>query len=264
VLARAILYKDFQMIKKTMRMADGLIAVTNTFLQWGLKYAGRNKSPNDKVYYLGYKKPMINDFLNVEQKFSLILEKLRHKFIVFFVGSISASYHNPFILLKVAQKVSKNKNIHFVIAGDGELFNELQISSRNLENISLTGWLNEDEIEFWLNQAKIGVCPATKDVNLPTNKAYTYLSAGLPIISAFQGDLKEIIEKYQIGFYYPPNDVDALVKCILNLYQNPELYIRMSENAKKIFSEMFDADKIYREYAKHVEKVAKQLKDTYV
>jgi len=89
---------------------------------------------------------------------------------------------------------------------------------------------------------------------------FLYLSAGLPVISAFQGDSKEIIEKYQIGFYYPPNDVGALNECIIKLYKDQVLYKRMSENAKKIFKEMFDADKIYEEYAEHVERVAKEYK----
>jgi hypothetical protein len=29
----------------------------------------------------------------------------------------------------------------------------------------------------------------------------------------------------------------------------------MSDNAKRVFDEMFDADKIYEEYADHIEKV---------
>ena len=253
VLARVILYKDFQMIKKTMQMVDGLIAVTNTFLEWGLRYARRQRNSYDKLYYLGYKRPHISDISKAEEKFLPILGNLKDKFIVFFVGTI-AFYHNPSILLKVAKRLNNN-DIHFVIAGDGELLSELKEASRNLQGVTLTGWLNQNEIEFWLGKANIGICPTTNEIDLFPNKVFTYLSAGLPIISAFQGDLKEIIEKYQIGFYYPPNDVDALVDCIMKLYNNPDLYKRMSENAKRVFDEMFDADKIYNDYAEHIEKV---------
>ncbi|MEO0229832.1 MAG: glycosyltransferase family 4 protein [candidate division WOR-3 bacterium] len=253
-LAKIALYNDFRMIKKTMQMADGLIAVTNTFLEWGLRYAGRKKDFTDKVYYLGSKKLSLSNISKAEEKFSPILEKLRDKFIVFFVGTF-ASYHNPSILLKAAERLSEH-NIYFVIAGDGEFFEQLKKNSTTLTNVSLTGWLNQDEIEFWLQQSKIGVCPTTKEIDLFPNKAFTYLSAGLPIISAFQGDLKEIIEKYQIGFYYPPNDVDALAECIMKLYNNPDLYKKMSENARRVFDVMFDADKIYTEYAEHIERVA--------
>ena len=251
-IARKLLFMDFQMIRNTMQMADGLIAVTNTFLEWGLKYANREKSPVDKVFPLGYKRPNIKNLSNTS-KFTNLIEELKDKFIIFFVGTM-ANYHNPSILLEVAKRV-KNDKIHFVIAGYGELFDEIKKASKDLKNVTLTGWLNQEEIELWLKYAKVGVCPTNVKIDLLPNKFFVYLSAGLPVISAFEGDSKELIEKYQIGFYYPPNDVEALVNCILKLYNNPQLYKKMSENAKRIFDEMFDADKIYEEYANHIEKV---------
>jgi glycosyltransferase involved in cell wall biosynthesis len=252
-IARKLLFMDFYMIRTTMQMADGLIAVTNTFLEWGLKYANREKTPFDKVFPLSCQRPNIQNLSNI-YKFTDVIEKLKDKFIIFFVGAMTKTYHDPSILLEVAKKL-KNEKIHFVIAGTGELFDELKKASENLNNVTLTGWLNQEEIELWLNYAKVGVCPATKDVILPTNKICIYLSASLPVISAFGGELKELIEKYQIGFYYPPNDVDALENCILKLYNNPQLYKTMSENAKRVFDEMFDADKINEQYADHIEKV---------
>lgn len=258
-IARKLLVIDFQMIRKTMQMADGLIAVTNTFLEWGLKYATREKTLTDKILPIGYKRQKtLND--SKTAKFTHLIEELKDKFIIFFVGIMSRKYHNPSILLEVAEKL-KNENIHFVIAGTGELFDELKIASKNLNNVTLTGWLNHDEIEFWLKHAKVGVCPVARNASLLTNKSYAYLSAGLPVISAFQGDLKEIIEKYQIGFYYPPNDVEALTDFIKKLYNDKALYAKMSENARKLFDEMFDADKIYEEYVKHIETVYKRHKE---
>jgi len=252
-IARKLLFMDFYMIRKTMQMADGVIAVTNTFLEWGLRYANREKTPFDKVFPLGCQRPNIQNLSNIS-KFTDVIKKLKDKFIIFFVGAMTKTYHDPSILLEAAKKL-KNEKIHFVIAGTGELFDELKKASENLNNVTLTGWLNQEEIELWLNYAKVGVCPATKDVILPTNKICTYLSASLPVISAFGGELKELIEKYQIGFYYSPNDVDALVNYILKLYNNTQLYKTMSENTKRIFDEIFDADKIYEEYANHIEKV---------
>ncbi|MEW6606957.1 MAG: glycosyltransferase family 4 protein [bacterium] len=255
-LAKAMLQYDFHMIRTTMQMADGLIAVTDTFLGWGLRYAKRDRCPFDKIYPLGYKRLISSDTSEVSERFLPLLQFLNDKFIVFFVGTISEGHHDPSILIKAAEKFKEDKRIHFMLAGDGELFGRVKEMSVNLPNVTLTGWLNQNEIEFWLQRVMVGICPATKNVDLPTNKAFIYLSAGLPIISAWQGELKETIEKDQIGFYYPPNNVDALVNCIINLYNNPEIYKNMSENAKRVFDELFDADKIYTEYAEHIENVA--------
>lgn len=249
-IAELILYNEFRMLKKTMQKASGLIAVTNTFLKWGIKYSNREINYWDKVFYLGGERLSEGQgqiLKNVEHP-----DKLDDKFVVTFVGTF-AHYHNPSILLDVAVKL-KETNIQIVIAGSGEYFNAIKEKASFIDNVTLTGWLSQGEISTLLKFSRVGICPTNQVVDLFPNKAFTYLSASLPIISAFQGDLKDLIEKYQIGFYYPPNNTDALVACIKRLYYNQVLYREMSENAKKIFEEMFDAEKIYEEYADHIEK----------
>ena len=255
---KLLLYRDFQMIKKVMKKADALVSMMNTLLKWGLDYAGRNSTWKDRVFYLGYKKTNINT-KNKSEKSLEIEEFSKDKFVVTFIGTF-ANYHNPSILLESAKKLRVIKSLAFVIAGEGELFARLRQRSIELPNVLLPGWLNQEEIENLLKHSHIGICPTPFIADFFPNKMFLYLSAGLPVISAFQGDSKEIIEKYQIGFYYPPNDVGALNECIIKLYKDQVLYKRISENAKKIFKEMFDADKIYEEYAEHVERVAKEYK----
>jgi len=255
---QALLYKDFQMVKKTMRMADGIVAVTKTFLDWGLRYADRKKTLNDKVFHLGYKDDSNNYGKSETNKISNVIDKIKNKFVVTFIGTF-AHYHNPAILIDCAIKLREN-NIQFVLAGQGEFFSEIKEKSSLLNNVILPGWLNQDEIRTLLKHSNVGVCPTTQEIDLFPNKAFAYLSAGLPVISAFQGDLKEVIEKYQNGFYYPPNDVNVLVKWIEKLYNDTVLYKKMSENALKVFNEKFDADKIYEEYAGHIERIAHNYK----
>lgn len=254
---KIIFYKNFLMIKKVTQEANGLIAVTNTFLEWGLQYAERKRILKDRVFYLGYKRKF--DF-NKSIMSTNIFDNLRNRFVVTFIGTF-AHYHNPSILLDCAVKLL-DKNICFVLAGDGELFKQIKNKASSMPNIVLPGWLNQDEISILLQHSHVGVCPARQHqkTDLFPNKAFAYLSAGLPVISAFQGDLKEIIEKYQIGFYYPPGNVDVLINYIKKLYESPDLYKTISENARKVFDERFDADKIYLEYAEHIEKVAENYK----
>ena len=257
-IAQLFLFNEFSMIKKIMRSADGLIAVTQNFLQWGLNYSGREKSPDDRIFPLGYQHPPSENMNEVIEKHRLLLSKLQGKFIVLFIGTISSSYHNPYILLQVAKQLSAFNNIHFLIAcdGTGELYEKIVSESKKLDNISLSGWLDRDEIEFWLQKSAVGICPATKEVHLPTNKSYAYFSAGLPVISAFQGDLKALIEKYKIGFYYAPNNAEELAMHIKKLYEDKVLYQDMSKNATNVFNKFFDANVIYEEFANHIEQMA--------
>jgi len=251
-LVKILLSRDFLIIKKTMQMADGLISMMNNLLEWGLNYAQRKKNVRDRVFYLGSNKRVFSKKIN-SKKMQNLLNSIKDKFIVTFIGVFGHNY-NPSILLDCAMKLL-NKDIVFVLGGDGEFFNEIKQKSPLLSNVILPGWLDNDEINILLEYSNIGIIPATKYINAFPNKAFTYLSAGLPIISALQGEFKEIIEKYKIGFYFPPNDVDTLVDCIRRLYENRKLCKEMSKNARKIFEEMFDADKIYEGYAKHIEDI---------
>ena len=246
---------EFWMLKYTLTKADYLVSVTNKFLNWGLKYSFDKSRNKNKVFPLGYKKNNLDIKNKLNLKYVSLFDNLKNKFIVFFLGTLSKSYHNPSILIQAAEKLKENKDIYFIIAGDGELFDELNARAKRLNNISLVGWLDRDEIEFFLRNTHLGICPLTNMVDLPTNKMYAYLSAGLPVISAFQGELKNLVEENKIGFYYQPNDLNSLVKCIEILYKNKDLYKEMSKHAEELFNKKFDADEVYNQYADYIEDI---------
>jgi glycosyltransferase involved in cell wall biosynthesis len=248
-LLRKILFREFYFARAAMRYADGLIATTSTLLDWGLKYAGRKKTDADRVIYLAQKVYKLSGSPK-----SIPSGDIENKFNVIFIGTF-AHYHNPLILARAARKLVSETGIHFIIAGSGQLKAELEKEAAGLPNITLTGWLNETEINFWLSKSKVGICPTPLYIDILPNKAGTYLSAGLPVISAFQGDLKDMMEEQNIGLYYPPNDANALAQCILKIYRDQKRYEQMSANAKKLFEEKFNADKTYEDYANHIEMI---------
>jgi glycosyltransferase involved in cell wall biosynthesis len=258
-IGRILLHKEFGMIYRVMRNADYLVAVTKTLLNWGLAYADREKSVDDMVFYLGYRKP-------AERKKEMILSygitkllgTLKNSFVVTFIGTFS-TYHNPSVIIDCAERI-KAEQIVFILSGDGDYYETVRKKASKLQNVVFTGWLGQDEIDDVLHHSDIGICPTPKHVALFPNKAFLYLANGLPIISAFQGDLREIIQEEKIGIYYPPGDVGALVKSVNTLYENDKLYIEMSENAQKVFDARFNEVKIYREYADYIERIAADAK----
>lgn len=254
---RIIFFWDFFITKKAMEAADGLVAIMNTLLQWGLKYANRQISCKDRVFYLGYKK---NTSPGPKSDKSIKLaEHIKNKFVVTFIGSFTVLC-SPRILLTCAEELIGNQDICFVLAGEGQSFNQISEMSKKLPNVIITGWLNQDEIDTLLAHSHIGICPADVTIDAFTNKTFAYLAYGLPVISSYQGDLKEVIQKHQIGFYYQPNDREELKRCVLKLYGDPDLRSRMSLNAKRIFQEEFNSDRVYTRYAAHIENVFMDMK----
>jgi glycosyltransferase involved in cell wall biosynthesis len=250
-LARIALHGEFKMLTQTVRQADGLIAMMESLLGWGLNYAGRERGWKDGVFYLGYKREV--DAADSTRLLKM-LNGAKERFVVAFIGTF-VDNNDPSVIIECAQKL-KDEGILFVLAGSGELFEKIKMRSSPLSNVLMTGWLNGAEIAALLGHSHIGVCPTPKDRPALPNKAFAYLSGGLPVVSAFQGDLKEIIEKRRVGLNFAPNDVESLSNCIMRLHNDTALYKEMSGNALRLYSEAFDADRIYVEYADHIEKVA--------
>jgi len=251
---KAALSNDFNMLRKTLKWANSITAVTKPFLEWGLNYAGRDMTPTDKVFYLGCSKGSSTSSKLVSDRIRSLKDAVQGKFTVGFLGTF-AHYHNPEIIVDAAERL-KDKDIQFIIAGDGEFYDKIQAKANSLPNVHITGWLDAADIYAILGLFHVGVCPTGKDAVLFPNKAFTYLSAGLPIVSAFGGELKEILEKEQIGLYCRPGDVGSLVTALETLYINPSLWQEMAENARKVFSTRFDADIVYNDYSEHIERVA--------
>jgi len=160
------------------------------------------------------------------------------------------------MIIDAASRLS-DRNISFILAGDGDLFEETKKKAKGVHNVSFLGWLNDKDVLTLLMKSHLGIIPTRYYREAFPNKFFIYLSAGLPVISSFVGELKKLIEEKMIGLYYEHDNLAMFVDSILTLYNDIELYRKMSWNAIRVFDELFDADNIYQEYANHIEKVAK-------
>ena len=126
-----------------------------------------------------------------------------------------------------------------------------------MDNVTLTGWLDESEIAYLMSRSTVGIVPCTLETEALPNKVFTYLAGGIPVISSLQGDAKALLMRENIGRYYPPNDLDALVETIRSLVSAPRVVEEMARNVKRFFANALDADVIYERFATHVEQVAR-------
>lgn len=252
-ILRIIFHNEFKMIKRTMKGADSIVSMMDLLLNWALEYAGRKKTWKDEVFYLGYKR---KKFISKDVKLIGLPKKdiIKNKFIVLFVGTFS-EYQNPIGLVECARMLKNDKNIHFVIAGDGMLMPQIKERSLSLDNVTLTGWINQEQIEYLLSFSNIGVCSSGKKAFFFPNKFFAYMSHGLPVLSAFEGELAEIINKHELGFNYKYNDFEKLAQDIVYLYSNKDRYQEMSNNAIIIFKKLFNADDVYKKYVDHIDKI---------
>jgi glycosyltransferase involved in cell wall biosynthesis len=252
-LARMVLAGEFRMLRELLQGADALISMSDVLLDWALKNAGREATWRDRVFHLGHRREMMAGG-HTGNKIDALAGQLAGKFVVAFVGTF-ATYHNPEALIDCAQRL-RGEDIVFVLGGDGELGGRLRQKAAGLDNLLFPGWLNQEEITALLRQSHLGVCSSGKAGNkfFFPNKAFSYWSAGLPIASAFEGEIADVIDAKRVGFSY--RSIAELTTGIFDLLRQPGLHAEMSDNARRLFEDRYNAERIYEAYAAHLECVA--------
>jgi glycosyltransferase involved in cell wall biosynthesis len=253
-----VLRRDFFKAKYALQNTTAITAVSKTYLDWGLLKANRSKKNFDRVFYIG---SSYADFLD-DKKYAVSTELLKHEFnvpvnsiVVLFIGSFGESY-DLHTIVNAAQKMhSENQNkIHFILAGDGQYLPIIKKEGSKLNNITLTGWVNSEQIGKLLKIADIGLVPYTEVApqSLP-NKPFHYASAGIPVLSSLRGEFEAIRQKYNIGENYLPGNTNSMCESLKKMTVSPKRLLQQGENAKKLFDNEFNADEIYREFADYIE-----------
>lgn len=129
------------------------------------------------------------------------------------VGTIANHYKTKGldVLIKAAAKI-KEKNIHFIIIGDGPQKNDLQLQITNykLQNFYLLGSI--ENASAYLKAFDLFVLPSRKE-GFP----YTILEAmaqNIPVITTDVGGIGTLVQNKKTGFVIKPDDVDELAKTI--------------------------------------------------
>lgn len=186
-----------------------------------------------KKFHPIYDKPLLIQWkkrLGIESKDTVIA----------YVGNI-APWQGIDDLIEIAfGLLEKNKNLKFLIVGDGllkPLLSERVSGSGYDGNIYFTGMLNHEEIPFLINLADICVAPLRVEGGSPI-KVFEYMACGKPVITSRIEGL-EFIEKEGAGCLTLPNDRKGLEEALGNLIKDPLTRMDMGQKALQIARERF-------------------------
>ncbi|MHA1834023.1 MAG: glycosyltransferase family 4 protein [Candidatus Baldrarchaeia archaeon] len=174
---------------------------------------------------------------------------LQNKFVVMYSGVLGPAYDFDTIL-KAAKILESDRNIVFVIRGDGERKQEIidKMDKYKLSNVVLLGKVEStNEVVEYLNLADLFVLPM-KNVEVSQtaipSKVYEYLACGKPIICCAEGELNDFLCKYNAGLTVSTGDFEALSKAILSIYKDHVERIDLGDNARKAIVEHFSNQKV--------------------
>jgi glycosyltransferase involved in cell wall biosynthesis len=235
--------------------ATAIIGITDKILNWGLEYAGRKSTDTDKVFHLSYSKPSLQHttqtVVSVSQKGLTFKENVLY---VCLIGTISKYKFdlNPIVsAAKILQE--KKAKVEFVICGDGEGLEWFKNETIDLSNIHFTGWINQNEIAYILDNVQVGLAPYfntfTYIASIPS-KISEYFAYGLPVLSGLKGELGNFIAQNNAGYVYFSGK--EMAEILINLDSNREVLKHFRKNNLRLYSKKFDSCKVYEDYVNYI------------
>jgi glycosyltransferase involved in cell wall biosynthesis len=117
------------------------------------------------------------------------------------------------------------------IAGEGPSRHQLEQLCADLgiaKRVAFMGW--QQDLSAVFRTSHLFVAPSLAEgFGIGALEA---MAAGLPVIASNVGGLPELVDHGRTGFLVPPNDPQALARCIVQLLSDRELRIRMGRDAQ--------------------------------
>jgi glycosyltransferase involved in cell wall biosynthesis len=246
--------------RKVMQAARSIVGITEPFVEWGLESTGRPRSELDRVFHLAVSPnaPSTSELTDADRRWSIELgPKTDATIRISFAGTLSSriALHQLIDVLKQ----NRFKRLQFVMCGRGDLEHSLVDLAKSHPNFVMAGWRSHADISSLLSSSDLGLLPYSNAHDFLAsypNKVGEYLSAGLPILTGLGGITGKLLRDNQIGFFYDNDSADSIRNALFDLDENMISDHTQKERARAVYLSQFDPNKIYPEFADHIEKVA--------
>ena len=131
------------------------------------------------------------------------------------VGRLCEQKGQLLLVRAVQAIVAKGMPIHLVLAGDGEMRGEIEalIAQHGLQkHISITGWINGDQVREELLSARALVLPSFAE-GLPV-VVMEAMALRRPVLSTYIAGIPELVRNGETGWLFPAGDVTELTKML--------------------------------------------------
>ena len=230
-----LLWKIGRVIENfTYRNADKIIVISEDFK----KNIMAKGVPEDKivVVYNWVDEEAVVDVPRAENKLFDKYNLDRNKFYITYNGNIGLT-QNMDMLLDVAKSLEENKDIQFVLVGNGAYLDSVKqiIKDRNINNVHLLPFQPYEDISpvFSLGDVSLVISKPGVGANSVPSKTWSIMSASRPVLANFdENELKDIIENNKCGIFTKAGDKQAFIDAILKLYNNRELCKVYGQNGR--------------------------------
>lgn len=227
-------------IEKTLAARTHYLIAIGTIVKNDLLAAGIGKPDQYRVFFPGLPTPHVSGKSELRKELEL------DPTIIYctFVGRLT-QIKRPDRLLDIAQAVAKeNVSIHFLVAGEGELFesSRARAIAQNLP-ITFLGWRKDIDQLFAASDIAI-LTSDNEGIPLTLIQA---AQAALPIVATGVGSISDIVEDEKTGFLTQP-DPRAMAAKIIALASDAQLRNQLGAAGKERANTYFSLERMLRDH----------------
>jgi glycosyltransferase involved in cell wall biosynthesis len=237
--------KFFEWLEKRLYLsANHIVVVTDTFKE---KIASRG-IPKEKISI--FKNGANFEIFQPGDKTSSLIEKhkLEGKFIFSYIGTHGMAHGLDFILDCLGDVYKSHPELFFLFIGDGAEKKKLvqKADELKLQNILFLDSVPKHEVVDYLKVMDVALVNLKKSDTFLTvipSKIFEAAAMRKPILLGLQGESKKIIETYQAGLCFVPEDKESFIDQVKKISLNLEKYKMFQEGCERL-SRDFDRKKI--------------------
>lgn len=234
------------------RDSEQVVAVTNSFKE---NLIGRGieadkitvitNGSNNELFYKRAKNEQLISKLN-----------LGDKFVIGYIGTHGMAHSLDFIINAIG-KIT-DFSIHFLFIGDGAMKEELLILANklNLENVTFLNPISKDEVPKYLSICDVSLAPLKKRDNFKgviPSKIFEAAAMGKPTLLGVQGEAQKILEKYNAGICFVPEDEESFLLKLFELKEKDK-YAETLLGCKELAKD-YDRKKLAQDMLKVFERI---------
>lgn len=237
--------KFFEYLEHEMyESADKIVVVTDSFKKYIVETHGIEKSK------VGVVKNGINSdqFIPKDKNQQLLKDlNLEGKFIIGYIGTHGMAHALDFILASAHQLT--NEKIHFLLVGDGANKQNLLILKErlNLQNVTMLDNVDKNRVKDYISILDIGLVNLKKSDTFKSvipSKIFELCAMHKPILIGVEGEAKKIVEDYNVGCAFIPEDYDSFESRLNGMYIDRSSYgfedLLIDFDRRKLSKKMLD------------------------
>jgi len=158
------------------------------------------------------------------------------KTVVMYAGNVGLSQSLD-LVLDAARALASEKDVCFVVNGQGSARPQLEAAARTLPNVSFVDMQPVERLPELLSAADIHLVPLKKGLarsSVPS-KTYSILASGRALIASVDqaSEVARLVERSGGGLVVPPEDSGAFVAAVTKLVSDASLRLKMGAAGRR-------------------------------